>query len=398
MNPLETPSFPSRLPQVGTTIFTVMSALAAEHQAINLGQGFPDFPCDHKLIGDVNEAMLADRNQYPPMVGVAELRNGISQKIQNLYGHYYDADSEITITAGGTQGILTAILACVSPGDEVIIIEPAYDSYRPSIELAGGKTIAVSLQVIRDESGQVAAYEIPWDALAKAINIKTRLIIINTPHNPTGMVWDKADLDRLADLVKDTAALILSEEVYEHMVYDGAKHHSVASHPELAARSFLISSFGKTYHVTGWKVGYVAAPPAMTKEFRKVHQFNVFTVNTPMQYGLASYLSNADHYLNLPAFYQAKRDFFRSGLSKTKFKLLPTPGTYFQCVDYSSLNIPQATLSEGDFCKWLTTEIGVAAIPVSAFYDQATESGVIRFCFAKQEQTLTNALERLQTL
>jgi methionine aminotransferase len=398
MNPLETPSFPSRLPQVGTTIFTVMSALAAEHQAINLGQGFPDFPCDRKLIGDVNEAMLADRNQYPPMVGVAELRNGISQKIQNLYGHYYDADSEITITAGGTQGILTAILACVSPGDEVIIIEPAYDSYRPSIELAGGKTIAVSLQVIRDESGQVAAYEIPWDALAKAINIKTRLIIINTPHNPTGMVWDKADLDRLADLVRDTAALILSDEVYEHMVYDGAKHHSVASHPELAARSFLISSFGKTYHVTGWKVGYVAAPPAMTKEFRKVHQFNVFTVNTPMQYGLASYLSNADHYLNLPAFYQAKRDFFRSGLSKTKFKLLPTPGTYFQCVDYSSLNIPQATLSEGDFCKWLTTEIGVAAIPVSAFYDRATESGVIRFCFAKQEQTLTNALERLQTL
>jgi len=398
MNPLETPSFPSRLPQVGTTIFTVMSALAAEHQAINLGQGFPDFPCDHKLIGDVNEAMLADRNQYPPMVGVAELRNGISQKIQNLYGHYYDADSEITITAGGTQGILTAILACVSPGDEVIIIEPAYDSYRPSIELAGGKTIAVSLQVIRDESGQVAAYEIPWDALAKAINIKTRLIIINTPHNPTGMVWDKADLDRLADLVRDTAALILSDEVYEHMVYDGAKHHSVASHPELAARSFLISSFGKTYHVTGWKVGYVAAPPAMTKEFRKVHQFNVFTVNTPMQYGLASYLSNADHYLNLPAFYQAKRDFFRSGLSKTKFKPLPTPGTYFQCVDYSSLNIPQATLSEADFCKWLTTEIGVAAIPVSAFYDQATESGVIRFCFAKQEQTLTNALERLQTL
>ena len=397
MNPLETPSFPSRLPQVGTTIFTVMSALAAEHQAINLGQGFPDFPCDRKLIGDVNEAMLADRNQYPPMAGVAELRNGISQKIQNLYGHYYDADSEITITAGGTQGILTAILACVSPGDEVIIIEPAYDSYRPSIELAGGKTIAVSLQVIRDESGQVAAYEIPWDALAKAINIKTRLII-NTPHNPTGMVWDKADLDRLANLVRNTAALILSDEVYEHMVYDGARHHSVASHPELAVRSFLISSFGKTYHVTGWKVGYVAAPPAMTKEFRKVHQFNVFTVNTPMQYGLASYLSNADHYLNLPAFYQAKRDFFRAGLSKTKFKLLPTPGTYFQCVDYSSLNIPQAKLSEADFCKWLTTEIGVAAIPVSAFYDQATESGVIRFCFAKQEQTLTKALERLQTL
>ena len=398
MNPLETPSFPSRLPKVGTTIFTVMSALAAEHKAINLGQGFPDFPCDRKLIAEVNEAMLADRNQYPPMIGIAELRNGISQKIQNLYGHHYDADTEITITAGGTQGILTAILACVSPGDEVIIIEPAYDSYRPSIELAGGKTIAISLQVIRDEHGQVASYEIPWDALAKAINSKTRLIIINTPHNPTGMVWSKADLDSLANLVRNTSALILSDEVYEHMVYDGAQHHSVASHPELAARSFLVSSFGKTYHVTGWKVGYVAAPPALTKEFRKVHQFNVFTVNTPMQYGLATYLADAEHYLNLPAFYQAKRDFFRAGLGKTKFKLLPTPGTYFQCVDYSALDIPQAKFNEADFCKWLTTEIGVAAIPVSAFYEQATESGVIRFCFAKQVQTLTSALQRLEKI
>jgi len=395
---LETPSFPSRLPQVGTTIFTVMSALAAEHQAINLGQGFPDFPCDRKLIDDVNEAMLADHNQYPPMAGVAELRHGVSEKIKTLYGHRYNPDSEITITAGGTQAIFTAILSCVGPDDEVIIIEPAFDSYRPAIDLARGKTIAVSLEVVRDESGQVASYEIPWDSLAKAINPKTRLILFNTPHNPTGMVWGKPDLDRLAALVRNTSALILSDEVYEHMVYDGAKHHSIASHPELAARSFLISSFGKTFHVTGWKVGYVAAPHSMTKEFRKVHQFNVFTVNTPMQYGLASYLSNADHYLNLPAFYQAKRDFFRSGLSQTKFKLLPTPGTYFQCADYSSLKIPQAKLSEADFCKWLTTEIGVAAIPVSAFYDQATESGVIRFCFAKQEQTLAKALERLQTL
>ena len=398
MNPLETPSFPSRLPQVGTTIFTIMSALAAEHQAINLGQGFPDFPCDRQLIGEVNQAMLSDHNQYPPMIGIAELRFGISQKIKTLYGHLYHPDTEITITAGGTQGILTSILSCVSPGDEVIIIEPAYDSYRPSIELAGGKTIAVSLQVMRNESGQVASYEIPWDALARALNPKTRLIIINTPHNPTGMVWEKSDLNRLADLIRNTNTLILSDEVYEHMVYDGAQHHGVASHPELAARSFLISSFGKTYHVTGWKVGYVAAPPALTKEFRKVHQFNVFTVNTPMQYGLASYLSDAKHYLNLPDFYQAKRDFFRAGLSKTNFKLLPTPGTYFQCVDYSSLNIPQSKWNEADFCKWLTTEVGVAAIPVSAFYDQATESGVIRFCFAKQAQTLTNALRHLQTL
>ena len=396
--PVISPSFPSRLPNVGTTVFTVMSALAAEHQAINLGQGFPDFPCDRKLLTSVNEAMLADRNQYPPMIGIAELRNGISQKIKNLYGRQYDSESEITITAGGTQGILTTILACVSPGDEVVIIEPAYDSYRPSIELAGGKTIAVSLEVRRDAHGQVASYEIPWDALANAINSKTRLLMINSPHNPTGMVWQKEDLDRLAQLVKNTSTLILSDEVYEHMVYEGAAHHSVASHPELAARSFLISSFGKTYHVTGWKVGYVAAPPALTKEFRKVHQFNVFTINTPMQYGLASYLADASHYLNLPAFYQAKRDFFRAGLEKTSFKLLPTPGTYFQCADYSALNIPQAKLNEADFCKWLTTEVGVAAIPVSAFYDRPTESGVIRFCFAKQEKTLATALQRLQSL
>ena len=393
-----TPSFPSRLPNVGTTVFTVMSALAAEHEAINLGQGFPDFPCDRKLITSVNEAMLADHNQYPPMLGIKELRSGIAEKINHLYGHQYDPDSEITITAGGTQGILTAILACVSPGDEVVIIEPAYDSYRPSIELAGGKTIAVSLQVIRDESGQVASYEIPWEALANTIHSKTRLIIINTPHNPTGMVWKASDLDRLANLVKDTSALILSDEVYEHMVFDGASHHSVASHSALAARSFLVSSFGKTYHVTGWKVGYVAAPPALSKEFRKVHQFNVFTVNTPMQYGLASYLADASHYLNLPAFYQAKRDFFRAGLSNTGFKLLPSPGTYFQCVDYSALSIPEANLNEAEFCKWLTTQVGVAAIPVSAFYEQASESGVVRFCFAKQEQTLSNALQRLQSL
>ena len=393
-----TPSFPSRLPNVGTTVFTVMSALAAKHQAINLGQGFPDFPCDRKLIASVNEAMLADRNQYPPMIGIAELRNEICQKIENLYDHHYDPESEITITAGGTQGVLTAILACVSPGDEVVIIEPAFDSYRPSIELASGKTISVSLQVKRDANGQVASYEIPWDELANVIHSKTRLLIINSPHNPTGMVWQKEDLDRLAALVKDTSTLILSDEVYEHMVYDGAIHHSVASHPELAARSFLISSFGKTYHVTGWKVGYVAAPAALSKEFRKVHQFNVFTVNTPMQYGLAAYLVDASHYLNLPAFYQAKRDFFRVGLEKTKFKLLPSPGTYFQCVDYSALNIPEAKFNEADFCKWLTTKVGVAAIPVSAFYEQATESNVIRFCFAKQERTLATALHRLLSL
>ena len=393
-----TPSFPSRLPKVGTTIFTVMSALATKHKAINLGQGFPDFPCDRELIGQVNAAMMADHNQYPPMTGIPELRQAVANKILALYGHAYDPEAEITITAGGTQGIMTAILACVSPSDEVLIIEPAYDSYRPSIDLAGGKTIAVSLLVGRDSEGRVASYSIPWDELANAINSKTRLIIINTPHNPTGMIWTRSDLDRLAELMKNTNALILSDEVYEHMVYDGHLHHSVASHPDLAARSFLISSFGKTYHVTGWKVGYVAAPATLMKEFRKVHQFNVFTVNTPMQYGLAKYLEHPEHYLTLPSFYQEKRDFFKSGLESSGLKLLPTPGTYFQCVDYTGLDIPQAKLGEADFCAWLTTEIGVAAIPVSAFYDEAVESGVIRFCFAKQEKTLSAALKRLQTL
>ena len=392
------PAFPSRLPEVGTTVFTVMSALAAKHQAINLGQGFPDFPCDRALIGEVNAAMLADHNQYPPMAGVAKLRHSVAQKISALYGHDYDPETEITITAGGTQGIMTAILSCVSPGDEVVIIEPAYDSYRPSIDLAGGKTIAVSLLAKRDDQARVYSYAIPWEDLANAIGPKTRLLIINTPHNPTGIVWQASDLLRLAQLVKNTNTLILSDEVYEHMVYDGHAHQSIASHPSLAARSFLISSFGKTYHVTGWKVGYVAAPAAMMREFRKVHQFNVFTVNTPMQYGLAQYLQNAEHYLGLAAFYQAKRDYFRDGLKQTGFKLLPAPASYFQCVNYTKLDRPQARMSEADFCTWLTTEIGVAAIPVSAFYAKPVESGVIRFCFAKKEQTLLAALQRLQIL
>ncbi len=396
--PSVSPTFPSRLPKVGTTIFTVMSALASEHKAINLGQGFPDFPCDRVLIEHVNQAMLNGRNQYPQMIGIPELRHGIQEKIKSLYGHEYELDSEITITAGGTQGILTAVLCCVSPGDEVVIIEPAYDSYRPAIDLAGGKAIAVSLATIRDEHNQVSSYEIPWDQLEKVINPKTRLIMINTPHNPTGMVWQRSDLDKLASLVKNTNALILSDEVYEHMVYDGAQHESIARHPELVNRSFLVSSFGKTYHVTGWKVGYVAAPAALTREFRKVHQFNVFTVNTPMQFGLAKYLEEAEHYLSLPQFYQSKRDFFRAGLKETGFKLLPVPGTYFQCVDYSKIQSPQSKLNEADFCAWLTTEIGVAAIPVSAFYETPIESGVVRFCFAKQEHTLTDALHRLKNL
>ncbi|MCX5541839.1 pyridoxal phosphate-dependent aminotransferase [Paraburkholderia sp. CNPSo 3076] len=383
---LLTPSFPSRLPNVGTTIFTVMSALAAEKGAVNLGQGFPDFDCDARIVDAVAQAMRESHNQYPPMTGIAALREAIADKIEHVYGRRYDANSEITVTAGATQALLTAILATVHAGDEVIVVEPTYDSYLPSIELAGGKPVFVTLEA--------PDYAIPFDRLAAAITPKTRLILINTPHNPTGTVWRAEDMQKLEEIVRGTNVLILSDEVYEHMVYDGQPHESVARYPELAARSFIVSSFGKTYHVTGWKVGYVAAPAPLTAEFRKVHQFNVFTVNTPMQFGLAQYLRDPKPYLELPAFYQKKRDFFRAGLANTRFKLLPCEGTYFQCVDYSAIS----DLPEAEFSKWLTAEIGVAAIPVSAFYHEAHESGVVRFCFAKQESTLATALERLARL
>jgi methionine transaminase len=383
---LLTPSFPSRLPNVGTTIFTVMSALAAEKGAVNLGQGFPDFGCDERIVDAVSQAMRDGHNQYPPMAGVAALREAIADKIERVYGRRYDAASEITVTAGATQALLTTILATVHPGDEVIVVEPTYDSYLPSIELAGGKPVFVTLEA--------PDYAIPFDRLAAAITPKTRLILINTPHNPTGTVWRAEDMRKLEEIVRGTNVLILSDEVYEHMVYDGQPHESVARYPELAARSFIVSSFGKTFHVTGWKVGYVAAPAALTAEFRKVHQFNVFTVNTPMQVGLAQYLRDPQPYLDLPAFYQKKRDFFRAGLANSRFKLLPCEGTYFQCVDYSAIS----DLPEAEFSKWLTAEIGVAAIPVSAFYHEAHESGVVRFCFAKQESTLASALERLARL
>lgn len=397
-NPPYTPTFESKLPKVGTTIFTVMSALALEKNAINLGQGFPDFDCDPKLLDQVEKAMRSGLNQYPPMAGIPQLRQAVAKKIENLYGHRYNPDTEITITAGGTQGILTSVLACVRPGDEVVVIEPAYDCYVPAIELAGGKTVPVRMIPQRNADGLVESYELPWDDLARAINSKTRLLMINSPHNPTGMVWTEKDLDRLAQLLEGTNTLVCSDEVYEHMVFDQAPHQSVARHPHLAARSFLNSSFGKTYHVTGWKIGYVAAPAELTKEFRKVHQFNVFTVNTPMQYGIAGYLQDPKPYLELPAFYQQKRDFLRNGLKETNFSLLPSPGTYFQCVDYSRLKVPEAKLNEADFCIWLTEEIGVAAIPVSAFYEDSVNSGVIRFCFAKKEETLKTALERLKRL
>ncbi|GAA0791741.1 pyridoxal phosphate-dependent aminotransferase [Cupriavidus gilardii] len=382
--PLRPP--PSRLPNVGTTIFTVMSALAAEKNAVNLGQGFPDFDCDPKIVDAVTRAMQGGLNQYPPMAGVPKLRQAIADKIGKLYGRAYDADSEITVTAGATQALLTAILCAVHPGDEVIVLEPCYDSYLPAIELAGGKPVPVTLDAPH--------FRIPFDRLAAAITPRTRMILINTPHNPTGTIWREEDMRQLAELLAGTDILLLSDEVYEHMVYDGQSHQSVARHPELARRSFVVSSFGKTYHVTGWKVGYVAAPAALMAEFRKVHQFNVFTVNTPVQHGLADYMVDPAPYLELPAFYQAKRDYFRAGLADTRFRLLPSDGTYFQCVDYSAIS----DMSEADFAMWLTREIGVAAIPVSAFYSQPRESGVVRFCFAKREETLALALERLRKL
>ncbi|WP_250519580.1 MULTISPECIES: pyridoxal phosphate-dependent aminotransferase [unclassified Caballeronia] len=379
-------SFPSRLPNVGTTIFTVMSALATQKGAVNLGQGFPDFDCDARIVDAVAAAMRDGHNQYPPMAGAAPLRQAIARKIDAFYGRAYNPDTEITVTAGATQALLTAILCCVHPGDEVIVIEPMYDSYVPSIELAGGKPVFVSLEA--------PDYALPFDKIAAAITPRTRLIMINTPHNPTGRVWRAEDMKKLEEIVRDTNVLIVSDEVYEHMVYDGAPHESVSRYPELAKRSFVVSSFGKTFHVTGWKVGYVAAPAALTAEFRKVHQFNVFTVNTPMQIGLAHYLEDPKPYLELPAFYQKKRDFFREGLAKTRFSLLPSEGTYFQCVDYSKIS----DMPEAEFSQWLTSEIGVAAIPVSAFYHESHESGVVRFCFAKKEETLALALERLAKL
>ncbi|WP_284075631.1 pyridoxal phosphate-dependent aminotransferase [Herbaspirillum aquaticum] len=385
---MSTPNIVTKLPKVGTTIFTVMSALASEKGAVNLGQGFPDFHCDPALVDAVTRAMQDGLNQYPPMAGVLPLREAIADKVERLYGHRYDPVSEITVTAGATQGILTSVLCAVHPGDEVVVIEPVYDCYVPAIELAGGIPVFVQMEV------GAAGYSIPWDKVRAAVTPKTRMIMVNTPHNPTGSVMRAADVAALADIVRGTDILILSDEVYEHMVFDGQPHESLARHPELAERSFINSSFGKTYHVTGWKVGYVAAPAALTAEFRKVHQFNVFTVNTPVQYGLAEYMKNPAPYLDLPAFYQKKRDLFRAGLANTRFELLPSQGTYFQCVKYDAIS----DQSEADFCKWLTSEIGVAAIPVSAFYNTPKESGIVRFCFAKKDETLQLALDRLAKL
>jgi methionine aminotransferase len=376
----------SRLPQVGTTIFTLMSALAAKQGAVNLGQGFPDFECDPGLLDLVHGAMREGLNQYPPMPGVAPLRAAVANKVETLYGHHYDPDTEVTITAGATQAILTAILCCVHPGDEVIVLEPCYDSYQPNIELAGGVVVRVPLDP--------GTFRPNFDAIAAAITPRTKAILVNSPHNPSATVWTAAEMQRLSELLAPTDILLISDEVYEHMVFDGVPHVSAASIPSLAARSFVVSSFGKTYHVTGWKVGYVVAPAPLMAEFRKVHQFNVFTVNTPMQHGLARYMAEPRHYLELPAFYQRKRDLFRAGLDQTRLRMLPSEGSYFQCVDYSRVS----DLPEAAFCEWLTTEIGVAAIPLSAFYADGYEQQIARLCFAKRDDTLQSALSRLQKL
>ncbi len=377
------PRFSSRLPQVGTTIFTVMSALANECGAINLSQGFPDFDAPPLLLDRVTHHMKAGRNQYAPMAGVAALREAVAAKVNDLYGAKYDPVDEITITAGATQAIYTAVTAMVHPGDEVIVFEPVYDSYVPAIQLAGGKPVYVTLKF--------PDYHIGWDEVARLINRRTRMIMINTPNNPTGSVFSAADMQALSEIVRGTDIVIVSDEVYEHIVFDGARHESAARYPELAERSFIVSSFGKTYHVTGWKIGYCLAPKELTEEFRKAHQFIVFTCNTAVQFGLADFMAEKSHYLELASFYQGKRDFFAGAIAHSRFTPLACRGTYFQLCSYEPLS------EEPDigFTRRMTRESGVAAIPVSVFYRDNEDNRVIRFCFAKSEETLSRAAEIL---
>ncbi|MDB4999181.1 MAG: aminotransferase [Mucilaginibacter sp.] len=373
----------SKLPQTGTTIFTTMSALANETGAINLSQGFPDYDCSPELVELVNRAMQNGHNQYAPMAGAMALREQVAIKTQKLYGAVYDPESEITITAGGTQAVFTAISAVIHPNDEVIIFEPAYDCYAPAIKLMGG--------VVKSLELEPPDYRIAWDMVKRLINNKTKMIILNSPHNPTATILSKKDIDELSALVKNQDILILSDEVYEHLIYDGQVHHSMARYPELQKRSFIISSFGKTFHATGWKIGYCLAPAYLMQEFRKIHQFLVFSVNSPMQYAIAEYLKNENTYLSLPGFFQEKRDYFRKGLEQTRFKLLPCSGSYFQSVAYNAITDEKDT----DFAIRLTKEAGVAAIPVSAFYRKGTDRHILRFCFAKRQETIDKAVDRL---
>ncbi|NMG73784.1 pyridoxal phosphate-dependent aminotransferase [Aromatoleum diolicum] len=382
------PHFPSpiesRLPNVGTTIFTVMSRLAQECGAINLSQGFPDFNAEDVLFERVAHWMRSGHNQYAPMGGVAPLREAIARKVSGLYGTDFDPETEITVTAGATQALFTAVAALVHPGDEVIVFEPVYDSYAPAIELQGGRVVRMQLAA--------PEYRPDWDAVAAVITPRTRMIMINSPHNPTATVWSSEDMARLAALTRGTGIVIVSDEVYEHIVFDGLRHESCAQYPELAARSVVVSSFGKTYHITGWKVGYVVAPRELMAEFRKVHQFNVFTVNTPVQLALADYMGDASRHERLAAFYQGKRDYFRDALAGSRFELLPSSGTYFQLARYGAISGE----ADSTFVQRLTRDTGVAAIPVSAFFADGRDERVIRFCFAKNEATLAAACEKLR--
>ena len=373
----------SKLPQVGTTIFTTMSALAAQVGAINLSQGFPDYECSPQLIELINQAMKDGHNQYAPMAGVAALRQQVVNKVNKLHGSNYDAETDVCITAGGTQAVFTAISAIVDPNDEVIVFEPAFDCYAPAIKLMGG--IVKSLEL------EPPDYRIPWDLVKKLITNRTKLIIINSPHNPTGTILHQDDIEELSAIVKNQDILILSDEVYEHLIYDGQTHHSMARYPELAQRSFIVASFGKLFHATGWKVGYCLAPAYLMHEFKKVHQYLVFSVNSPMQHAMAKYLEDERTYLDLPTFFQEKRDHFRAGLAQTAFELLPCYGSYFQSVKYQNLS----NESDVDFSLRLTKEAGVAVIPTSVFYTKNTDHHILRLCFAKKKETLDEAIKKL---
>ncbi len=376
----------SKLPNVGTNIFTVMSALANEHQAVNLGQGFPDFPMDSELTELVSKAMRDGYNQYCPMQGHLPLREMLAGKTEALYGTAVDPGTEITITPGGTYAIYTSLTAALQPGDEVIVFEPAYDSYIPNIEVNGAIAVRIPLSF--------PGYHINWDEVKNKINARTRMIMINSPHNPTGSILEESDMLTLQDIVRDTNILILSDEVYEHLIFDGRQHQSILRYRELFNRSFVCFSFGKVYHCTGWKLGYCIAPQELMNEFRKVHQFNCFSCHTPSQVALASFLQNKTSYLSLGGFLQQKRDHFVNAMASTKFSLLPTLGSYFVCATYENIsNEPDAA-----FAKRLTIDHGVACIPVSAFYQDGTDNRVIRFCFAKKKETLDAAIEKLTRL
>ena len=377
----------SKLPQVGTTIFTVMSRLAAEHGAINLSQGYPDFDPPPRLVDLVTDHMRRGANQYAPMAGWAPLREAVAAKVKALYGREVASESEVTITAGGTEALFCAIQAVVQAGDEVILLDPAYDSYEHSVRLAGGRAVRVPLTR--------PGFGVDWGRVRDAVSSRTRLIVVNTPHNPSGAVLSRADLEALAGILHGSQVLVLADEVYEHMLFDGRRHHSLLSHAELAGRSFVVSSFGKTYHVTGWKVGYCVAPAPLTVEFRKVHQFVQFAVATPLQAALADFLAECpQHHLDLPEFYQRKRDHFCALLAQTRLRFEPAAGTYFQLVDYSAVS----DLPDVEFAHWLTTEIGVAAIPISVFSESPPQERIVRFCFAKHESTLDASAQRLRQL